>query len=287
MRAGRTATAAGFGGRYTRFITLILSLGAIETWLWVRYLTRDGIVGGLNHTDALVALVAGAAAVAALVAMKRNPLLPPAAIGNRTSTRIADATHRAGHVVATWLDASSELTGVSLGESCRKPRRRRAATQTTLQIELSRLLGGAVAHELFAGELATSTASDLAWATTLAADYVGRYGMAGSAVSLKIASRRRRAFLARVLDDPRTRKELEGLLRDTKRDLARRMLQHRHLVIAVRDALLRRGALTRDDIVNIFHIAENRHENDAVLVDIRNPHERPGSLMSVVSEPRN
>lgn len=285
MRLGRHAAVAGFSGRYTRFITLIVSLGAVETWLWVRYLTRQGTVDGLNRAEALVALIAGATAVAALIAMKRTPLLSPA--GNRVAASIATATHRAGHVVATWLDIPADVTGASLGESCRKPGHHRAATQMTLQFELSRLLGGVVAQELFAGELAATTASDLAWATALGADYVGRYGMAGSAVSLTVASRRRRAFLARVLDDPRTRKELEALLRDTKRDLARRMLQQRHVVIAVRDALLRKGSLTRDDVMHIIDTAEDRRETDAVLVDIRSPHERPGSPISVISEKRS
>jgi hypothetical protein len=284
MRAGPTAAAAGFSGRYTRFIALIILLGTVETMLWIRFLTAGDAGNRLGAAETIVALVAGTTAVAALIAMKRNPLLPPTALGNHTGAGIAAATHRAGHVVATWLDAPAALTATSLHAPCRRPRHHGSATQTTLQIELSILLGGIAAQELFAGEMTTTAAPDLSWATALGADYVGRYGMGGSPLSLAVATTKRRRFLGRVLDDPRTRKDLESLLRDTKRDLARRLLQQRHVVIAVRDALLRKGALTRSQILDVIRTAENAHQNDAVLVDIRNPHDRSGSLLSVVSD---
>ena len=104
---------------------------------------------------------------------------------------------------------------------------------------------------------------------------VGRFGMTGSLVSMGTHRTKESAFVDKVLEDARTRKELEALLRDTKRDSMRHMLENRHLIIVLRDALLRQGVLTPDEVRRIIATAEDRrHNDDEVLVDLRLAGER-------------
>ena len=83
-------------------------------------------------------------------------------------------------------------------------------------------------------------------------------------------------------DHPELVEELEALLRDTKRDTMRLMLENRHLIVAVRDALLRKHELSADDIYQILDEAqERRHTDDQVLVDLRSASDRPRPLLGI------
>ena len=107
---------------------------------------------------------------------------------------------------------------------------------------------------------------------------VGRYGMAGSLVSFEATRPRRNRFIARVLDDARARKDLEGLLREVKRDTIRSLLENRHLIVAVRDALVRKGRLDPRQIKAILaHADKARQSDDEVLVDLRVVGSRPAA----------
>ena len=79
-----------------------------------------------------------------------------------------------------------------------------------------------------------------------------------------------------MLDDARTRKELEALLREAKRDSTRTMLENRHIIIALRDALIRNGHLSAGQILEVISGADElRHTDDEVLVDLRIVGNRP------------
>jgi ATP-dependent Zn protease len=146
-------------------------------------------------------------------------------------------------------------------------------------------LAGLTAEEIFTGETGTNVAGDLAAATALGADMVGRFGMTGSLVSLATGRTRRSAFITRVIEDPRTRKELEALLRDTKRETMRLMLENRHLIVAVRDALLRRQQLSAEEVYRVLDEAQERRCNDdQVLVDLRSAGERPRPLLGIAEK---
>jgi ATP-dependent Zn protease len=158
-------------------------------------------------------------------------------------------------------------------------------THTTLHRDLRVILAGMAAEEIFTGESGANVATDLASATSLGADMVGRLGMASSLVSLATGPIRRTDFVKRVIDDPRTRKELEALLRDTKRDTMRLMLENRHLIVAVREALLRKDELSAEEIHRVLDEAQQRHGiDDQVLVDLRSTSERPRPLLEIAEK---
>ena len=101
--------------------------------------------------------------------------------------------------------------------------------------------GGQVAEELFFGDVSTGPSGDLAYATTVAAQMVGAAGMAGSSVSF--AAVQDSGFsgtdlVGKVLADGISRERVEQLL-DEQKSVAHDLLgSNRHLVAALRDALL-------------------------------------------------
>lgn len=271
MQAGTIAFAYGRGGRHLRFITLISVLALIDLWLWARLAlwTADG--PALLRGEMAIALAVGTSAIVAIYALWRHPLSRNDRMMTTPLLRHSLATHRAGHIVAAYLEDPARVTMTTLSEPCaRQPRHAPAITETALRSELTIALAGLAAEEIFAGESGSHAAADLARATTIAADMVGRYGMAGSLVSLATAQPKRAEFIDRVLDDARTRKELEALLRDAKRDTMRMMLQHRHVIIELREALTRHRRLGATRIRQLIkNAAEARQADDTVLVDLR------------------
>ncbi len=282
MQAGFRASAFGRRGRHLRFVTIVSALALINVWLWSR-LVLDVAVGKSNLTsDMLIAVVAATASLLAIVALWRNPLRRSVSAQSTPARSHSLATHHSGHIVALHLLDPTRITRTSLSDPCVfSPATDSAMSQTALRNELSITLSGLTAEEIFAGESGSHTAADLTLATSIGADMVGRFGMAGSLVSLATAERRRGKFITRVLDDARTRKELEALLRDTKRDSMRIMPHNRHLIFAVRDALLRTDALDSAEIRRIISDTEQRRNiDDEVLVDLRSVSERGRPLMS-------
>lgn len=168
------------------------------------------------------------------------------------------ATHEAGHAVVAWLLAPRRtleiLTIVKRGDALGLLAHNdadevytRSATELRSFVEIA--MGGMVAEELFLGETTTGPASDLAAATRTAVQMVGAAGMAGSLVSFAAVE----GDLARaVLADPTARAQVEAVL-DAARDRVRWLLSHhRHLVEALRDALLERHELVGEQIVEVL-----------------------------------
>ena len=108
------------------------------------------------------------------------------------SDRVSVATHESGHAtVAYFLGKGRRLEVLSiikrreaLGLLAHGDEEERfTRTRTEIEAGIAIALGGLVAEELFFGESGTGPASDLQHATTLAAQMVGSFGMAGSLVS--------------------------------------------------------------------------------------------------------
>ncbi|HET6875039.1 MAG TPA: hypothetical protein VFH70_09685, partial [Acidimicrobiales bacterium] len=104
--------------------------------------------------------------------------------------------------------------------------------------------GGMVAEEIFFGDISSGVAGDLTAATEAAAQMVGSFGMAGSLVSLEaVKGAGGMNIVAKVMSDEASRKKLDGIL-DSARDDVRLLIgQNRHLVEALRDALLAKEEL--------------------------------------------
>jgi len=122
--------------------------------------------------------------------------------------------------------------------------------------------GGMTAEELFFGESGTGPGGDLVSATTLAAQMVGSYGMAGTLLSFEAieAGPINQGIVAKVLNDDEGRRSVERILESAKADVRNLLDTHRHLVIALRDALLEQEELVGDEIVDVLQRAESDHE---------------------------
>jgi cell division protease FtsH len=177
------------------------------------------------------------------------------------------ATHEAGHAVVAWLVAPHRrlevLTivkrGGSLGLLAHGDREDVYTRSRTELLGLLRIaFGGQAAEELFFGDVSTGPAGDLQYATEVAAQMVGASGMAGTLVSFAAvhgSSLADQGLTGRVLADGHGRRLVEELLgeqRDAARDLLR---EHRHLVEALRDALLERHELVGSEITDVLEAA--------------------------------
>ncbi|GAB6900905.1 AAA family ATPase [Kineosporia succinea] len=194
------------------------------------------------------------------------------------------ATHEAGHAVSAWLLAPQRrleiLTIVkragSLGLLAHGDR---DDVYTRSKSELGALIsiafGGQVAEELFFGDISTGPGGDLAYATTVAAQMIGAAGMSDTLISFAAAPGS--AFgggdlVSRVMGDGEGRAMMEKLLTERKR-VTRELLEHnRHLVEALRDALLERHELIGGEIDRVLRAAQER-----VVVDLRENSDAPRS----------
>jgi ATP-dependent Zn protease len=177
------------------------------------------------------------------------------------------ATHEAGHAVVAWLEAPHRRLEVltivkragSLGLLAHGDREDVYTRSRTELLALLRIaFGGQAAEELFFGDVSTGPGGDLQYATTVAAQMVGASGMAGSLVSfaaVQASSLADPGLVGRVLEDPEGRRSVEGLLAQ-QREAARALLDaNRHLVEALRDALLERHELIGSEITDLLEAA--------------------------------
>ncbi|HEY1737883.1 MAG TPA: ATPase, partial [Acidimicrobiia bacterium] len=129
------------------------------------------------------------------------------------------------------------------------------ATRSELMVAIHIAFGGMTAEELFFGESGTGPASDLAQATAVAARMVGSFGMAGSLMSFEAieAGPLTQGIVAKVLADENGRNAVETILDGSKADVRALLDENRHLVVALRDALLERSELIGDEITEVLN----------------------------------
>lgn len=177
------------------------------------------------------------------------------------------ATHEAGHAVTAWLVAPQRRLEVlsivkrreALGLLAHGDRddvytRSRGEILALIRIAF----GGQVSEELFFGDVSTGPASDLHYATTLAAEMVGSAGMTGSLISYRAVESgalSQTNIVGRVLADREGRDAIEGLLAEQKAAVVVLLSAHRHLVEALRDALLEHHELVGREITSVLEAA--------------------------------
>jgi ATP-dependent Zn protease len=178
------------------------------------------------------------------------------------------ATHEAGHATVAYLVGKSRKLEVLsiikrkdalglLAHSDLEERFTRAKSEIVALIQIS--FGGMVAEELFFGETTTGPASDLAVATNAAAQMVGSLGMVGSLISYESVQYAGGSNLvAKVLSNDDGKDKVEGILFDAKTSVTAMLEDHRHIVEALRDALLERDELIGEEILVTVHEAEAR-----------------------------
>jgi ATP-dependent Zn protease len=185
------------------------------------------------------------------------------------------ATHEAGHATVAWLVAPHRrlevLTIVKrrdalglLAHGDRDDVYTRSRAEMTALIQIA--MGGQCAEELFFGDVSTGPGGDLLYATNVAAQMIGSCGMADSLVSYSAVQNS--AFsdtniVGRVLADTDGRSRVEQLLQRQKSDVRELLQQNRHLVAALRDALIDRHELIGREITDILAAARDAGSTSA------------------------
>ena len=108
--------------------------------------------------------------------------------------------------------------------------------------------------------MSTGPAGDLSYATQLAAQMVGSFGMGGTLVSYEAveAGPMTAGIVAKVLSIDAARKRVEVLLAEAKETARRLLAEHRHLVEALVVELLERNELVGDEITNVLERADRQ-----------------------------
>ncbi len=186
------------------------------------------------------------------------------------------ATHEAGHaVVAHLVGAGRTLEVLSiikrkdalglLAHSDSEEQFMRTRTQIEAGIDIA--FGGMVAEEQWFGESGSGPSGDLAAATKAAATMVGALGMGGTLLSFEAANMGNGADLVtKVLASDFGREATEEILQARKKTVDQLISRNRHLVEALRDALLDREELLGDDILEVLKTASDIHCGE--LIDL-------------------
>jgi ATP-dependent Zn protease len=132
-------------------------------------------------------------------------------------------------------------------------------------------MGGQVAEELFFGDVSTGPGGDLLYATNVAADMVGSCGMTDTLISY--AAIQNSAFsdsniVGRVLADESGRERVESILQEQKRVVKALLVENRHLVAALRDALMEREELIGREITDVLEEARRQGPGNPTI-DLR------------------
>ena len=177
------------------------------------------------------------------------------------------ATHEGGHAVVAHLlapDRKLEVLSIVkrrdalglLAHSDSEERFTKTVSELRALVEIA--FGGIVAEEHGFGQASTGPASDLAYATSVAAQMVGSYGMAGSLISFAAieSGPLTGGIVAKVLANDSARKAVEATLQTAKERVRLLLEENWHLIEALVDALLERDELVGDDILDVLTKAE-------------------------------
>jgi cell division protease FtsH len=189
-----------------------------------------------------------------------------------TEERDLIATHEAGHAVAAYLcakDRKLEVLSIikrrtALGLLAHSDTEERfTKKRSELEALIKVALGGMASEHIYFGEHGTGPSSDLSAATALVAQMVGSYGMGSSLISYEAVDNGAHStpnIVAKVLTNDDTRRETEEILKLHKDQVTDLLHKNKHLVEALRDALLEREELIGDEIMTVIEKAEIAHE---------------------------
>jgi ATP-dependent Zn protease len=197
------------------------------------------------------------------------------------------ATHEAGHAVTAWLVAPHRRLEVltivkrrdALGMLAHGDAEDVFTRSKTEMLGLIRIaMGGQSAEELFFDDISTGPAGDLLYATNVAAQMVGAAGMTDTLISysaIQGSALSDTNIVGRVLGDSDGRGRVEKILQEQKRFTVALLNENRHLVEALRDALLERHELIGREITDVLSAAAE----SARTIDLR---DRPAFAATAV-----
>jgi len=205
----------------------------------------------------------------------------PQPVEYESEERATIAVHEAGHAVMAHLVGKGRKLEVlsiikrrsALGLLAHSETEERFTKRKSEMLALIQIaMGGMVAEELFYGESGTGPGADLAGATSIAVEMVGSLGMGGSLVSYRAVDSGLVGgnLAANVLGDDVGRNRVERLLEEGKEEATRIISKNRHLIEALRDALLEREELVDDEILKILREADMRAiASGDIVIDTR------------------
>ena len=187
------------------------------------------------------------------------------------------ATHEAGHATVAWLVAPERrleiLTIIKrnnalgmLAHGDREDVFTRSRKELLGLIQVS--LGGQCAEQIFFGDVSTGPGGDLLYATNCAAEMVGAHGMDDSLVSFAAIANSGFSdtnIVGRVLADSWGRERVGALLAREKVEVMALLQANKHLVEALRDALVGRHELIGKEITDVLEAAAAR----PAMIDLR------------------
>ena len=175
------------------------------------------------------------------------------------------ATHEAGHATVAWLVGKSRKLEVlsiikrkeALGLLAHSDLEERFLnSQSELEARVEIALGGLAAEEVFFGEISSGPAGDLKTATHVTALMVGSLGMDGTLFSYEAMQMPGAAnIVARVASSEEGKARIEERLSAARQRVRDMLTENRHVVEALRDALLERHELIGDEILDVIHEA--------------------------------
>jgi len=187
------------------------------------------------------------------------------------------ATHEAGHAtVAHLVGAGRKLDVLSIIKrkealgllSHSDLEERFTKTRTEIEAGIDIAFGGMAAEEIWFGESGTGPSGDLTAATRTAAIMVGALGLGDSLISFDAANMGNGAdVVAKVLASDQARAATEKILDESKARVTNMLSENRHLVEALRDALLEREELISEEILEV--LAKAVADDDDLVLDIR------------------
>ena len=189
------------------------------------------------------------------------------------------ATHEAGHATVAYLvGVGRKLDVLSiikrkdalglLAHSEMEERYTKRRSEALAMIQIS--LGGMVAEELFFGESGTGPAAtwsppprspsrwSAAWASAV------RWCRSGPPTAAPSAA----TWWPRCCRRPGARDAVENLLHEQKAIVVRLLSENRHIIEALRDALLERDELVDREIIDVI---EEAQQEAGLFIDIREP----------------
>ncbi len=198
------------------------------------------------------------------------------------------ATHEAGHATVAHLVAphrrleilsiikrKDALGMLAHGDADEVFTRSRSDMLGFIKISM----GGQVAEEIFFGDVSTGPSGDLLSATNIAAQMVGAAGMMDTLISFGAITGggfNEPNLVARVLGDSDGRDMVEKVLQQMKAEVQVLLADNKHLVEALRDALLERNELIGTEITDVLVQAQSM----PATIDLREPSERASALDS-------
>jgi ATP-dependent Zn protease len=174
------------------------------------------------------------------------------------------ATHEAGHATVAWLVGKGRKLDVlsivkrkqALGLLSHSAEEERfTTTRSEIHALIQIAFGGMVAEEMFFGETSSGVASDLQAATVAACQMVGSLGMGSSLVSAAALDMPGN-IVSKVTSFDAGRQEVDDLLQGAKSEVRAMLDDNRHVIEALRDALLDRDELVGTEILDVIASAE-------------------------------